>query len=102
MAEQFPELINMRQVRISIDESFNWIVEHWGETLEQIFLPVVHLLTAIENFLLWLPWYVVLAIIAGRGLCSHAKLEDRCRSRGHDLSARLFRPVGAGPCGRSR
>ncbi|MDH3233663.1 MAG: proline/glycine betaine ABC transporter permease [Alphaproteobacteria bacterium] len=70
MAEQFPELINMRQVRISIDESFNWIVEHWGETLEQIFLPVVHLLTAIENFLLWLPWYVVVAIIAGAGFAA--------------------------------
>jgi len=70
MAEQFPEMIDMRSVRISIDESFNWIVEHWGETLEQIFLPVVHLLTAIENFLLWLPWYVVVAIIAGAGFAA--------------------------------
>ena len=70
MAEQFPEMIDMRSVRISIDESFNWIVEHWGETLEQIFLPVVHLLSAIENFLLWLPWYVVVAIIAGAGFAA--------------------------------
>jgi glycine betaine/proline transport system permease protein len=70
MAEQFPELINMRKVRISIDETFNWIVENWGETLEEIFLPVVHLLTAIENFLLWLPWYVVLVIITGVGFAA--------------------------------
>ena len=70
MAEQFPEMIDMRSVRISIDETFNWIVEHWGETLEQIFLPVVHLLTAIENFLLWLPWYVVLLIIMGMGFAA--------------------------------
>jgi len=70
MAERFPELVDMRQVRISIDESFNWIVEHWGETLEQIFLPVVHLLTAIENFLLWLPWYVVVVVIAAMGFAA--------------------------------
>jgi glycine betaine/proline transport system permease protein len=70
MAERFPELVDMRQVRISIDESFNWIVEHWGETLEQIFLPVVHLLTAIENFLLWLPWYVVVVVITAMGFAA--------------------------------
>jgi glycine betaine/proline transport system permease protein len=70
MAERFPELVDMRQVRISIDESFNWIVEHWGETLEQIFLPVVHLLTAIENFLLWLPWYVVVVVIVAMGFAA--------------------------------
>lgn len=67
MAAEFPELVNMRQVRISIDDSFNWIVQHWGATLEEIFLPVVNLLTAIENFLLWLPWYVVLVVITALG-----------------------------------
>jgi glycine betaine/proline transport system permease protein len=70
MAERFPELVDMRQVRISIDDSFNWIVEHWGETLERIFLPVVHLLTAIENFLLWLPWYVVVVAIMALGFAA--------------------------------
>jgi glycine betaine/proline transport system permease protein len=70
MAEQFPQLVNMREVRISIDETFNWVVEHWGETLEQIFLPVVHLLTAIENFLLWLPWYVVVVVIVALGFAA--------------------------------
>ena len=64
MAEYFPKLIDMRNVRISIDETFNWIVEHWGGTLEEIFLPVVYLLNAIENFLLWVPWYAMLIIIA--------------------------------------
>ncbi len=70
MAEKFPELVDMRQVRISIDDSFNWIVEHWGETLEEIFLPVVHLLGAIEDVLLWLPWYAVVAAIAGMGFAA--------------------------------
>jgi glycine betaine/proline transport system permease protein len=70
MAEHFPDLIDMRSVRISIDDSFNWIVEHWGAVLEEIFLPVVHLLIAIENFLLWLPWYAVLIIIAIMGFAA--------------------------------
>ena len=70
MAEKFPELVDMRQVRISIDDSFNWVVEHWGETLEEIFLPIVHLLSAIENFLLWLPWYIVILIVAGLGFAA--------------------------------
>ena len=74
MAEQFPQLVNMREVRISIDETFNWVVEHWGETLEQIFLPVVHLLTAIENFLLWLPWYVVVIVIVAVGYAAEEKM----------------------------
>jgi glycine betaine/proline transport system permease protein len=64
MAEQFPNLINMRTVRIFIDDKFNWIVEHWGAALEQIMLPVVYLLIGIEDFLLWLPWYAVIAVIA--------------------------------------
>ena len=70
MATEFPELLNMRQVRIGIDESFNWVVEHWSQTLEEIFLPIVYLLRAIENFLLWLPWYVVILAIAGMGLAA--------------------------------
>ncbi len=70
MAQEFPELLNMRAVRIGIDDSFNWVVEHWSETLEEIFLPVVHLLRAIEDFLLWMPWYVVIAIIAAMGLAA--------------------------------
>ena len=70
MAQEFPELLNMRAVRIGIDESFNWVVEHWSETLEEIFLPVVHLLRAIEDFLLWMPWYVVIAIIAAMGFAA--------------------------------
>lgn len=61
MASQFPEMIDTRAVRIAIDEGFNWVVLHWGDDLEAIFLPVLRLLTAVEDVLLWLPWYVVLA-----------------------------------------
>lgn len=59
MASQFPELIDTRAVRIAIDDGFNWVVLHWGDDLEAVFLPVLHLLTAVEDVLLWLPWYAV-------------------------------------------
>jgi len=61
MAKNFPELIDTRDLRIAIDDHFNWVVEHWGSDLETLFLPVLQLLGAIESFLVWLPWYLVLA-----------------------------------------
>lgn len=60
---EFPELINMRNVRITIDNGFEWVVENWGQWLEEAFLPILHMLNAIENSLLWLPWFVVIALI---------------------------------------
>lgn len=64
MASNFPELIESRSMRMAIDDGFSWVVINWGEALEVAFLPVLHLLTAIENFLLWLPWYAVILILA--------------------------------------
>ncbi len=65
MASNFPELIDTRSLRISIDDGFNWIVATFGETLELTFLPVVRLLVMIEQFLVWLPWWIVLAALMG-------------------------------------
>ncbi|MEX3010722.1 ABC transporter permease [Hoeflea sp. TYP-13] len=60
MTADFPELIDTRALRIAIDDSFNLIVANYGEALEIAFLPVLRMLTAMEQFLQWLPWYVVL------------------------------------------
>ena len=65
MAEPFPELFDNRSMRIFIDNHFEWVVENWGEQLEIAFLPVLHLLVAIENLLIWLPWYVIIAVVVG-------------------------------------
>ena len=65
MADNFPELIDTRALRIAIDDGFNWIVAHYGEPLEIAFLPVLRMLIAMEQFLQWLPWYVVLIVLAG-------------------------------------
>jgi len=65
MAEYFPELIDTRALRKAIDGAFEWVVINFGETLEITFLPVLRLLNSIEGLLLWLPWYLVVAIFAG-------------------------------------
>ena len=65
MAEPFPKLFDTRSMRIFIDNHFEWVVENWGEQLEIAFLPVLHLLVAIENLFIWLPWYVIIAVIVG-------------------------------------
>ncbi|MCP4999057.1 MAG: ABC transporter permease subunit [Hyphomicrobiales bacterium] len=64
MADNFPELIDTRALRIAIDDGFNQIVIDYGEALEIAFLPVLRMLTAMEQFLQWLPWYVVLIGLA--------------------------------------
>lgn len=65
MADNFPQIIDTRELRISIDESFNWIVANWGEQLEVAFLPVLKLLNAFEDFFLWVPWYLIIAAVCG-------------------------------------
>lgn len=65
MAENFPELIDTRALRKTIDSGFEWVVFNFGETLETAFLPLLRLLNAIEHGLLWVPWYLVIAGFAG-------------------------------------
>ncbi len=65
MASNFPELIDTRDLRIAIDDGFNWVVLNFGEALELAFLPVLRLLLAMENFLQWLPWWIVLLTLTG-------------------------------------
>jgi len=71
MASNFPEVIDTRALRISIDDSFNWIVANYGEALEIMFLPVLKTLIAMEKFLQWLPWYVVIAGLAALAYFAH-------------------------------
>jgi len=63
----FPQIINARELRLTIDHSFNWVVANFGEQLELAFLPVLKMLLAIQNFLLWLPWYVVILAVCAMG-----------------------------------
>ncbi len=64
MDSNFPELIESREIRGTIDDGFNWVVIEFGEALEIAFLPVLRFLNSIENALLWLPWYLVVLLLA--------------------------------------
>ena len=51
MAENFPQIVDIRAIRIFIDDGFNTIVANYGEALEIAFLPVLRMLTIMEHFL---------------------------------------------------
>jgi len=63
----------MRAVRSAIDGWFNGIVSIYGQALETAFLPVLRLLNGIEAFLLWVPWFVLIPVVA---LVSFAATRD--------------------------
>jgi glycine betaine/proline transport system permease protein len=65
--EYFPEVIDVRELRITIDQGFNWVVINFGKELELAFLPVLKMLLGIQEFLLWLPWWAFIAIICAIG-----------------------------------
>jgi len=73
VADNFPDLIDMRAVRSAIDGWFNGIVSSYGQALETAFLPVLRLLNGIEAFLLWVPWFVLIPLVA---LVSFAATRD--------------------------
>ena len=61
----FPELFNTRELRKTIDGGFEWVVIEFGEAFEIAFLPVLHFLNGIEAVLLFPPWWLVIAALAG-------------------------------------
>ncbi|MCJ8029283.1 proline/glycine betaine ABC transporter permease [Shinella yambaruensis] len=56
--------MDTRGLRFAIDDGFSWVVAHYGDTFERMLLPLLKLLSALESFLQWLPWYVTIAVIA--------------------------------------
>ena len=65
MASSFPEVIDVRALRKTIDGAFEWVVINFGEALELAFLPVYRLLNGIENGLLAVPWWGIIIAFAG-------------------------------------
>lgn len=64
VADNFPEFFDTRGLRFAIDDGFSWIVANYGDTFERLLLPLLKLLSGMEAFLQWLPWYVTIAVIA--------------------------------------
>lgn len=65
MGQEFPQLFDLKALSRFVDDGFNQIVGSYGRTLEQIFLPILKMLLALEKGLIWLPWWVVLLALAG-------------------------------------
>ncbi|GLQ16616.1 ABC transporter permease [Maritalea porphyrae] len=61
----FPELFNTRPLRIWIDDGLNWVVKHWGDAFEAAAYPLLVMLNTIERFLLMMPWWLIIALLAG-------------------------------------
>ena len=60
MTQGFPHVFDIRAFSIALDNGFTNLVSAYGNALENFFLPVLRLLSAMERGLQWLPWWVVL------------------------------------------
>jgi glycine betaine/proline transport system permease protein len=61
----FPEIINTKPLRRSIDDALNWVVRNWGDEFEAAAYPLLMLLKSIENLLLATPWWFITVILVG-------------------------------------
>jgi hypothetical protein len=65
MGQEFPQLFDLKALSRLVADGFNEIFGAYGRTLEQIFLPILKMLLALERGLIWLLWWVVLLALAG-------------------------------------
>jgi glycine betaine/proline transport system permease protein len=61
----FPQIIDTRPLRRAIDDGLNWVVANWGGNLEAAAYPLLMLLKGIEDVLVALPWWLVIAVLVG-------------------------------------
>lgn len=61
----FPELIDTRPWRRAIDDGLNWVVRNWGDEFEAAAYPLLMLLNTIEDILIAIPWWLIMAILVG-------------------------------------
>jgi glycine betaine/proline transport system permease protein len=61
----FPEVLDTRPLRRAIDDGLNWVVANWGGHLEAAAYPLLMLLRGIEDFLVALPWWIIVIALVG-------------------------------------
>ncbi len=61
----FPEIIDTRPLRRMVDDGLEWMVRHWGDGFEAGAYPLRVLLNSTERFLLDLPWWLIILLLAG-------------------------------------
>ncbi len=64
---EFPELPRqfLRLMRKSMDEGFRAFSRSHGEAIEAFFEPLLRLMVGLERFLLDMPWWLVIILLAG-------------------------------------
>ncbi len=60
----FPEIINTRPLRRAVDDTLEWVVRYWGGGFEAAAYPLRVLLNSVERFLLGLPWWLIILVLA--------------------------------------
>ncbi|MCF6326214.1 MAG: proline/glycine betaine ABC transporter permease [Devosiaceae bacterium] len=60
----FPEIIETRPIRIWIDDGLDWMVKNWGDAFEAGAYPLLVLLNSIQKFLLFVPWWMIIFVLA--------------------------------------
>jgi glycine betaine/proline transport system permease protein len=61
----FPNFVDTRPLRRSIDNGLDWVVVNWGQGFEAAAYPLLVLLKFIEDLLLATPWWVIVTLLVG-------------------------------------
>jgi len=69
----FPELFDTAPLRRAIDDGLDWLIATWGEGFEAAASPLQWTLNTIEQGLLALPWWALIAILTGLALLATRK-----------------------------
>lgn len=59
----FPEFLDTRPLRRTVDDALNWVVVNWGGAFEAAARPLLGLLNAIQFALIATPWWVIIALL---------------------------------------
>ena len=70
----FPDIINTRPLRFWIDDGLTWVVRNWGDAFEAAAYPLLAMLNTIERWLLALPWWFIILVLAGLAYTSTRKV----------------------------
>ncbi len=61
---EFPEFIDTRPLRVWLDDGLNWVVRNWGDGFEAAAYPLLVMLNTIEDWLLAVPWWMIILAFA--------------------------------------
>lgn len=63
----FPDIIQFN-IGVYIDTIVNWLVTHGESVFDAITKGTLGFLLAIQNFIMWVPWYIIILVVVLLGL----------------------------------